>query len=57
MTRSRLAGDPPDVLIEPHLNDVGLLEFHRAGELCEKGQATVNRLAEQIRYQLVHEEP
>ena len=57
VTRSRLAGDPPDVLIEPRLNDVGLLEFHRAAELCEKGQATVNRLAEQIRYQLLHEEP
>lgn len=53
VTRSRLGGDPPDVLIEPYLADVGLLEFHRATELCEKGEETVNRLAEQIRYQLV----
>lgn len=53
VTRSRLAGDPPDVLIEPQLTDVGLLEFHRAAELCQKGEETVNRLAEQIRYQLV----
>ena len=53
VTRSRLAGDPPDVLIEPNLADVGLLEFHRAEELCQKGEETVNRLAEQIRYQLV----
>ncbi|AXR06638.1 patatin-like phospholipase RssA [Salinimonas sediminis] len=53
VTRSRLAGDPPDVLIEPNLTDVGLLEFHRAAELCKKGEETVERLAEQIRYQLV----
>ena len=56
MTRSRLAGDPPDVLIEPHLSDVGLMEFHRAGELCLEGEKTVNRLAEEIKYQLVIED-
>ncbi len=55
VTRSRLAGDPPDVLIEPQLTDVGLMEFHRAGEMCQRGEETVNRLAEQIRYQLVIE--
>lgn len=53
VTRSRLAGDPPDVLIEPQLTDVGLMEFHRAGEMCQRGEETVNRLAEQIKYQLV----
>ena len=56
VTRSRLAGDPPDVLIEPHLSDVGLMEFHRAGELCLEGEKTVNRLAEEIKYQLVIED-
>ena len=30
VTRSRLAGDPPDILIEPQLTDVGIMEFHRA---------------------------
>lgn len=52
VTRSRLAGDPPDILIEPQLRDVGLLEFHRASELIEKGEQSVSRLAEQIKYQL-----
>ncbi|WP_100657298.1 patatin-like phospholipase RssA [Alteromonas flava] len=52
VTRSRLAGDPPDILIEPQLRDVGLLEFHRAGELAQRGEESVQRLAEQIRYQL-----
>ena len=55
VTRSRLAGDPPDVLIEPYLSDVGLMEFHRAEELCQEGERTVARLAEQIKYQLVIE--
>ncbi|MCU7554114.1 patatin-like phospholipase RssA [Alteromonas sp. ASW11-19] len=53
VTRSRLAGDPPDIFIEPQLTDVGLMEFHRAEEMCKRGEETVNRLAEQIRYQLV----
>ncbi|WP_371193074.1 patatin-like phospholipase RssA [Glaciecola sp. SC05] len=52
VTRSRLAGDPPDVLIEPQLGDVGLLEFHRAKELADRGERSVQRLAEQIAYQL-----
>jgi NTE family protein len=56
VTRSRLAGDPPDIVIEPPLTDVGLMEFHRAAELCETGEKTVMRLAEQIRYQLVLDE-
>ncbi|QJR79308.1 patatin-like phospholipase RssA [Alteromonas pelagimontana] len=53
VTRSRLAGDPPDILIEPQLTDIGLMEFHKAAALCQRGEETVSRLAEQIRYQLV----
>lgn len=52
VTRSRLAGDPPDLLIEPQLRDVGLLEFQRAEELSIKGKEAVQRIAEQIKYQL-----
>ena len=52
VTRSRLAGEPPDILIEPMLRDVGLLEFHRAAELSQKGADSVKRLAAQIAYQL-----
>jgi NTE family protein len=52
VTRSRLAGDPPDLLIEPQLRDVSLLEFHRAQELSQKGRDAVNRLAQQIEFQL-----
>lgn len=52
VARSRLAGDPPDLLIEPQLIDVGLLEFHRAEELAKKGEEAVQRLAKQIKFQL-----
>lgn len=52
VTRSRLAGDPPDILIEPQLRDFGSMEFHRASELIEEGYQSVARVAEQIKYQL-----
>ena len=52
VTRSRLAGDPPDILIEPHLRDVGLLEFEKAQELYAAGKEAVERLEKQILYQL-----
>ncbi|MDX1570272.1 MAG: patatin-like phospholipase family protein [Xanthomonadales bacterium] len=38
ITRSRLAGDPADVLIAPQVADIGILEFQRAGEAMQKGQ-------------------
>lgn len=41
--RSRLAGDPPDVTIAPRVGHIGLLEFDRAGDLIEEGQAAVER--------------
>ena len=52
VTRSRLAGDPPDVLIEPQLRDFGIMEFYRAEELIDEGRKSVGRVAEQIKYQL-----
>jgi len=37
VTRARLAGDPPDVLISPRLTRVGLFDFHRAAEMIALG--------------------
>ena len=45
ITRSRMAGDPPDVLLSPHLGDIRLLEFHRAAEAIAEGEACVERMA------------
>lgn len=43
ISRSRLAGDPPDVMISPKLNGVGLFEFYRAEELIQAGYDAVER--------------
>lgn len=43
ITKSRLAGDPPDILISPHLAHMGLLEFDRSEEAIEEGAAAVER--------------
>jgi len=43
ITKSRLAGDPPDVLISPHLAHMGWLEFDRAAEAIREGRAAVRR--------------
>src|SRR5262249_46554795 len=43
IARSRLAGDPPDAMISPRLQDVGLFDFHRAEEAIEKGIHAVER--------------
>ena len=47
--RSRLAGDPPDVSITPRLGHIGLLEFDRADEEIEEGEAAVERALPNIR--------
>jgi len=42
ITRSRLAGEPPEVLIAPRLGHVGILEFDRAAEVVEIGYRTAS---------------
>lgn len=39
ITRARLAGEPPHVMLVPRLADMGLLEFNRAGEAIAEGRA------------------
>ena len=39
ITRSRMAGDPPELVIAPRLAHLGLLDFHRAKEAMEEGYA------------------
>lgn len=38
ITRSRMAGDPPELMISPKLSHIGLLEFERANETIEAGR-------------------
>jgi NTE family protein len=44
VARSRLAGDPADVMITPLLPDFGTMEFHRAKEAIAEGRAAVARM-------------
>ncbi len=49
ISRSRLAGDPPDVLITPRLAHLGLLEFHRAREAMAEGRRAVQTVQALLR--------
>ena len=45
ITRARLAGDPPDVLISPRLGGIGWFDFHRATDAVDIGnEATTKAL-------------
>lgn len=43
ISRSRLAGDPPDLMISPKLASIGLFEFHRAAEAIALGEEATRR--------------
>lgn len=50
ITRSRMAGDPPDVLLQPRLSHIGLLEFYRAAEAIEAGTLSVEKNLAEIQF-------
>ncbi|TBE54856.1 patatin-like phospholipase family protein [Rhizobium leguminosarum] len=55
IARARLAGDPPDISLQPRLSYIGLSEFHRAGEAIERGYEEARaRLPEIKRMQEVY---
>ena len=41
ITRSRMAGEPPDIIISPKLAHLGLLDFHQAQQAIEAGRRSV----------------
>lgn len=43
LSRSRLAGDPPDITIAPRLAQHGLLEFDKAEEMIAEGEEATDR--------------
>ncbi|WP_192243795.1 patatin family protein [Mesorhizobium silamurunense] len=54
ISRARLAGDPPDMSLQPKLSHIGLTEFHRADEAIRLGyQATMAQISELTRLQTV----
>jgi NTE family protein len=52
ITRSRMAGDPPDILLSPRLSHIGLLEFYRANEAISEGKECVRRMIPIIQHAL-----
>jgi NTE family protein len=48
ITRARLAGDPPDLLITPRVGQIGWFDFHRANELIAFGTRAAERAIESI---------
>ncbi|MCH8491795.1 MAG: patatin-like phospholipase RssA [Idiomarina sp.] len=48
ITKARMAGDPPDILVQPKLGDIGLLEFDRGSHAIDLGYETTMRMKEVI---------
>ena len=46
--RSRMAGEPPDIHIAPHLSHLRPLDYHCAAEAIDEGRRAVERVAHQI---------
>ncbi len=49
ITRARLAGEPPHIMLLPRLRDIGLLEFNRAAEAIAEGYACVEQALPALR--------
>jgi NTE family protein len=49
ITRSRMAGEPPDVTVTPRLAHLKLLDFHRAKEAVEEGRRAVEPVRDALR--------
>lgn len=50
ITRMRLAGDPPDILLRPHLGQFSWLDFHRAKEAINEGVTCAEHAEAAIRH-------
>ncbi len=48
IARSRLAGEPAELLLTPKVADIALMEFHRAREAIELGQAEAMRFRAEL---------
>ncbi len=49
IARSRMAGDPPDIVVAPRLAHLHLLDFHRAREAIDEGKRAVNAILHNLR--------
>lgn len=49
ITRARLAGEPPDIMLSPQVGGIGILEFDRAEEAIAAGRRCADDQMEKIR--------
>lgn len=52
ITRSRLAGEPPHVMVLPSVMDIGVMDFHRASEGIDAGRIALDHALPLIREKL-----
>lgn len=57
ITRSRMSDEPPDLLIEPRLASMGMLDFHRADQAFDAGREAVRECRAQIEALRLSESP
>lgn len=50
VTRARLAGEPPHVMLAPRLRDIGLMEYNRAAEAIAEGRYCVQQAMPILRH-------
>ncbi len=50
ITKSRMVGDPPDILLSPKLSHIGLLELYRGNEAIAEGEKCVKRMLPDIQH-------
>jgi len=48
ISSNRMIGDPPDLVVTPHLDQFHLMDFHRAAEAIEAGRAAVESVAAEL---------
>ncbi|MCP5092923.1 MAG: hypothetical protein GY949_18575 [Gammaproteobacteria bacterium] len=48
ISRSRMIGDPPDLVVTPQLGHFHLMHFHRAAEAIEAGRVAVAKVAAEL---------
>lgn len=56
ITRSRMVGDPPDVLIAPRIESIDMMDFDRASEIIAAGELAVEKQIKHIKNMLLGED-
>ncbi len=49
ITRSRLAGEPADILIRPRLSEIASMDYHRAAPAIAEGQRAAEQMLPELR--------